>query len=72
MKCKHCQEDFLPTERPYVSKQAGMEGDYHWTCFVTACRDRAPVGVGGFDAPVGTKGDGEDFNGEPAPPHLED
>jgi hypothetical protein len=46
MKCKYCQQEFIPSDKPYLSKQAGMEGEYHWNCFVEACRNRIPVGIG--------------------------
>ncbi|MFH1735509.1 MAG: hypothetical protein ABIE92_12435 [bacterium] len=51
MKCAHCQEDFNPPEKPYVSKQAAMEGTYHWKCFIEACRNRIPVGIGAITVP---------------------
>ncbi|TKJ36944.1 hypothetical protein CEE37_14620 [candidate division LCP-89 bacterium B3_LCP] len=45
MVCKYCQGEFELAEKPYISKQAGMEGEYHWNCFVEACRSRMPVEV---------------------------
>jgi hypothetical protein len=51
MKCHYCQGDFEPSEKPYISKQASMEGEYHWSCFVEACKNRMPVGIGAINVP---------------------
>ncbi len=37
-----------------------MEGVYHWHCFVEACRNRIPVGIGTVDVPAFTSGGGDD------------
>jgi hypothetical protein len=49
--CKYCQLDIASPDKPYLSKQAGMEGDYHWKCFIEACRNRMPVGIGVIEVP---------------------
>ena len=36
--CKYCQKVINPDENKYRSYQAGMQGVYHWRCFVEACR----------------------------------
>jgi hypothetical protein len=59
MKCVYCEGDIAPPEKPYTSKQAAMEGVYHWHCFVEACRNRVPVGIGTVDIP-GFSGGGDD------------
>jgi len=51
MKCVYCEEKIGSGEKPYISKQAAMEGTYHWKCFVEACRNRIPVGIGAIDLP---------------------
>ena len=70
-KCKFCQIDFTPDEKPYISKQAGMEGDYHWKCFIEACRDRVPVSIGALDLPVASS-EGEEPEVESAPASVEE
>jgi hypothetical protein len=71
MKCKHCQGELTPQEKPYLSKQAGMEGEYHWGCFIEACRDRVPVSLGVIDIPI-PHGEAEEADVESAPAHLDD
>jgi len=66
MKCKQCQGELSPSDKPYISKQAGMEGEYHWACFIAACRDRVPVSIGSFDVPIPT-GDSDEPETESAP-----
>lgn len=51
MNCQYCEGDISPPEKPYISKQAHMEGTYHWGCFVEACRNRMPVGAGVISIP---------------------
>ncbi len=70
-KCKHCHVEFSFGEKPYISKQAGMEGDYHWKCFVDFCRDRVPVSIGAIDLPVPTS-ETEEPDVESAPASVED
>ncbi len=70
-KCKFCQGDFDPKDRPYISKQAGMQGDYHWSCFVAACRDRVPVSIGAIDLPAVTA-EAEEPETESAPASAEE
>jgi len=31
--CKKCGLELTILERPYISKQPGLEGFYHWACF---------------------------------------
>lgn len=71
MICKYCGEEFAPSEKPYISKQAGMEGEYHWNCFVEACRNRAPVGIGVIAIP-GLDGDDEESSYNRAPASMEE
>lgn len=71
MKCKYCQAEFAPSERPYISKQASMEGEYHWNCFVEACRNRTPVGIGVLDLPSFSVDD-EDTRADRAPAGMEE
>ncbi len=51
MDCLYCQGEIISPEKPYVSKQALMEGSYHWGCFVEACKNRMPVAVGAVSVP---------------------
>ena len=37
MVCDYCKKE-ITGEREYVSKQATMEGIYHWVCFIEACK----------------------------------
>ncbi len=71
MKCKHCQLEFAPSEKPYVSKQATMEGEYHWHCFIEACRNRTPVGIGVIDLPV-LGGEDDDTRVDRTPASMEE
>lgn len=67
MTCRYCRGEFTPPEKPYVSKQAGMEGEYHWNCFVAACKDRIPVSIGSIDLPIiGTDSEESDIASAPA------
>ena len=59
VKCVYCEGEITLPEKPYTSKQAAMEGVYHWHCFVEACRNRVPVGIGAVDIP-GFSGGGDD------------
>jgi len=71
LKCRFCNVELTPTDKPYHSKQAGMEGAYHWVCFVEACKNRVPVSIGAFEAPV-SGGDSEEREVESAPATVEE
>lgn len=43
-KCSHCCQEFRQGEKPYRSRQAGMRGWYHWSCFISACRQANEIG----------------------------
>ena len=66
-KCRFCNVELSPTDKPYSSKQAGMEGAYHWACFIEACRNRVPVSIGAFEAPVSSSGESEEREVDSAP-----
>jgi hypothetical protein len=38
MICNYCNHEIQPGEKIHISKQAGMEGTYHWSCFIDACK----------------------------------
>lgn len=44
MVCKACNKE-INGENAYQSKQAGMEGYYHWKCFVALCKRTNKVGA---------------------------
>lgn len=70
-RCAVCQQEFAPNEKPYISKQASMEGTYHWSCFIETCRNRVPVSIGSFEGP--TPGvDSEETEAESTPASVED
>jgi hypothetical protein len=71
MICIYCQGEFEPSDKPYISKQAGMEGEYHWDCFVEACRNRMPVGVGAINIPS-TGGDDDESKYDRAAASMEE
>lgn len=71
MKCKYCNQELKSSDKPYISKQAGMEGEYHWSCFIEACKNRMPVGIGVINIP-GLEGEDEDFKHERAATKAED
>jgi hypothetical protein len=71
MKCRHCQGELTTQDKPYLSKQAGMEGEYHWACFIEACRDRVPTSLGAFDVPI-PHGESEEADVESAPANLDE
>ena len=71
MMCKYCQGAIIPPEKPYTSKQAGMEGEYHWNCFVAACRNRIPDSIGASDLPA-IGGDSDESNVASAPAGVEE
>ncbi len=72
MKCKHCNGELNTQDRPYLSKQAGMEGEYHWACFIEACRDRVPVSLGSFDSSHAPHGESEEAEVESVPASFEE
>lgn len=45
MVCVFCRKEIEEMERKYYSRQAGMRGNYHWSCFVEACRNANRVGA---------------------------
>lgn len=44
MTCKHCGKPIKDKDTKYHSQQRGIEGDYHWTCFVKVCREANRAG----------------------------
>jgi hypothetical protein len=44
MNCKACDKE-ITRENAYQSKQAGMEGYYHWKCFIALCKQANKVGA---------------------------
>ncbi|MFH1011995.1 MAG: hypothetical protein V1784_12265 [bacterium] len=44
MICKACSKEIM-RENAYQSKQAGMEGYYHWKCFIALCKQAHKVGA---------------------------
>ena len=44
MICRACQKD-ITNGKAYQSKQVGMEGYYHWKCFVAQCKQTNKVGA---------------------------
>ena len=71
MICVYCREKMIPSEKPYTSKQAGMEGEYHWNCFIDASNNRMPVGIGVINIP-GLTGDDDESKVNRAPATVED
>ena len=45
MTCMLCRKDILEKDKSYYSRQAGMRGNYHWKCFIEACRRANRVGA---------------------------
>ncbi len=43
--CVRCKKEIRSGERRYFSCQAGMNGWYHWECFVEACRQANKIGA---------------------------
>lgn len=39
MTCKFCGKDIKAKDKKYHSIQLGLEGEYHWSCFVKVCRE---------------------------------
>ncbi|MCX6640928.1 MAG: hypothetical protein NTW14_10690 [bacterium] len=71
MVCKYCQTEIVSPDKIYVSKQATMEGEYHWKCFIEACKNRMPVGIGVIDLP-NFEGDDDEPSVERAPASVEE
>jgi hypothetical protein len=44
MTCKQCGRKLRDKDNKYRSTQHGMEGEYHWTCFVRVCREANRIG----------------------------
>lgn len=44
MICKACGKE-IAGENAYLSKQAGMEGYYHWRCFIALCKQSNKIGA---------------------------
>ena len=45
LKCVSCSKEIREGDRKYLSRQAGMKGYYHWSCFVDACRQANKAGA---------------------------
>ena len=45
MTCMLCRKDIREGDKSYYSRQAGMRGNYHWKCFIDACRRANRVGA---------------------------
>ena len=71
IKCHYCEGDVTPPDKPYVSKQAAMEGTYHWRCFVAASKNRMPVGLGVINVP-GLGGEDDDPSMRPVAASMEE
>ncbi|HEX7343548.1 MAG TPA: hypothetical protein VF398_04750 [bacterium] len=74
IKCKSCRAILTPEDKPYHSKQVGLEGVYHWVCFIEACKNRVPVSIGAFEPPLIGSGGGstEEREVESAPATVEE
>ena len=55
MICKSCNREIEGSEL-YLSKQAGMEGHYHWKCFVALCRKANKIGTQSLEGTVISSG----------------
>lgn len=60
--CCFCKKEIVVGERRYLSRQAGMQGLYHWECFVTACRETNRRGAGAVESALATTGFSDDMN----------
>lgn len=45
MVCVFCRKEICENQRRYYSRQTGMRGNYHWECFVEACRQANSIGA---------------------------
>lgn len=36
--CVNCGNPILPGERRHISRQPGLRGEYHWSCYVDRCK----------------------------------
>jgi len=43
--CVMCRREVRDGQKKYYSRQAGMNGLYHWECFVEACRQANKIGA---------------------------
>ncbi len=50
MFCIYCRREIQENDRRYYSRQAGMKGQYHWDCFVEACRKANREGASELEA----------------------
>ncbi len=55
MICKSCNKEIEGSDL-YFSKQAGMEGHYHWKCFVALCRQANKIGTQSLEGTVISSG----------------
>ena len=39
MNCDYCKKPIKKTESLYESKQIGLEGTYHWSCFTKLVKE---------------------------------
>jgi|GEM_PF-2477615 len=44
MTCKSCSREIKESDVKYRSTQHGLEGDYHWSCFIKVCREANRIG----------------------------
>jgi hypothetical protein len=44
MTCKTCGREIKDSDVKYRSVQRGLEGDYHWSCFIKVCREVNRIG----------------------------
>ncbi len=55
MICKSCNREIEGSDL-YLSKQVGMEGHYHWKCFVALCRKANKIGTQSLEGTVISSG----------------
>jgi hypothetical protein len=60
--CCFCKKQFTEGERHHFSRQAGMQGLYHWDCFILACREVNRRGAGVVESALATTGLTDDMN----------
>jgi copper chaperone CopZ len=44
MHCCYCQKEIKKKDTKYESKQKGIEGPYHWNCFVKVTKEANRLG----------------------------
>jgi hypothetical protein len=49
MICVYCRREIKKGDRRYFSRQACMNGSYHWDCFVEKCREVNQEGASNVD-----------------------